>query len=73
MSAVAIYPASLDIVIRYVAQMSGVLLAHWEHEFLDDTVKIVNECPFGICEVQFRSVIWAPRLGQRLCRSFHLR
>ena len=50
----------------YVPQMGGVLLAHWEHEFLDDTVKIINECPFGVCEVQFRSIIWAPKLGQKL-------
>ena len=52
--------------------MGGVLLAHWEHEFIDDTVKIVNECPFGVCEVQFRSVVWAPKLGQKLCKPFFL-
>ena len=56
-----------DACCRYVPQMNGVLLAHWEHEFLDDTVKIINECPFGVCDVQFRSVLWAPKAGQRLC------
>ena len=54
---------------RYVPQMEGVLLAHWEHEFLDDTVKIIDECPYGVCEVQFRSVVWAPKIGQKLCKS----
>lgn len=47
--------------------MNGVLLAHWEHELLDDTVKIINECPFGVCEVKFYSILWSPKLGQRLC------
>ncbi|GMK56715.1 hypothetical protein CspeluHIS016_0305550 [Cutaneotrichosporon spelunceum] len=51
---------------RYVGQMGGVLLAHWGHEMLDDTVKIVNECPFGVCEVSFQSIIWAPKVGQVL-------
>jgi len=49
--------------------MCGVLLAHGDHEFVDDTVKILNECPFGVCEVEFRSIVWAPKLGQRLCKT----
>jgi DNA-directed RNA polymerase I subunit RPA43 len=53
---------------RYVPQMNGVLLAHWEHELLDDTVSIINECPFGVCEVQFYSILWAPKIGQKLCK-----
>jgi DNA-directed RNA polymerase I subunit RPA43 len=53
---------------RYVPQMNGVLLAHWEHELLDDTVNIINECPFGVCEVQFYSILWAPKIGQKLCK-----
>lgn len=52
---------------RYVPEMGGVLLAHWEHEFVDETVKIINECPFGVCEVQFHSIVWAPKVGQVLC------
>ncbi|KLT42804.1 hypothetical protein CC85DRAFT_245172 [Cutaneotrichosporon oleaginosum] len=51
---------------RYVSQMGGVLLAHWNHEVMDDTVKIVNECPYGVCEVSFHSIIWAPVVGQVL-------
>ncbi|ORX34732.1 hypothetical protein BD324DRAFT_583103 [Kockovaella imperatae] len=57
---------------RYVPQMNGVLLAHWEHEFMDDTVKIINESPYGVCDVQFRSVTWAPKPGQRLTGSHSL-
>ena len=56
---------------RYVPQMGGVLLAHWEHEFADDTVQIINECPYGVCEIQFRSILWAPKVGQRLCEYLH--
>lgn len=55
---------------RYVAQMGGVLLAHWDHELIDDTVKLINECPYGICEVEFYSIIWAPKIGQRLSTCF---
>jgi hypothetical protein len=44
-----------------------VLLAHWEHSFLDDTLKIIDECPYGVCEVEFRALVWAPQIGQRLC------
>lgn len=43
------------------------MLAHWEHSFLDDTLKIIDECPFGVCEVEFRALVWAPQVGQRLC------
>jgi hypothetical protein len=50
-----------------VSQLSGVLLAHWEHEIIDDTVKLINECPFGVFEVEFRSIVWAPKIGQKLC------
>ncbi|WVF66130.1 hypothetical protein IAT40_000869 [Kwoniella sp. CBS 6097] len=53
-------------IMRYVPQMSGVLLAHWDHEFIDDTVKLMNECPFGIVEVEFHSILWAPKIGQKL-------
>lgn len=52
----------------FVPQMGGVLLAHWDHQIGDDTVKIINECPFGVCEVTFASIIWAPRVGQKLCK-----
>lgn len=50
--------------------MGGVLLAHWEHELVDDTVRLMNECPFGIAEIQFESIVWAPRIGQVLCTSY---
>ncbi|WWD22458.1 hypothetical protein CI109_106949 [Kwoniella shandongensis] len=53
-------------IMRYVSQMGGVLLAHWEHSFVDDTTKIMNECPFNIIEVEFHSILWAPKIGQKL-------
>ncbi|KAL1407075.1 hypothetical protein Q8F55_006488 [Vanrija albida] len=51
---------------RYVPQLGGVLLAHTKHEFVDDMVRIINECPFGVVEVQFHSIVWAPKVGQVL-------
>ena len=56
-----------DASFRYVGQMGGVLLAHWDHELEDDTVGIIGDCPYGICQVVFKSIVWAPKLGQRLC------
>jgi DNA-directed RNA polymerase I subunit RPA43 len=35
--------------------------------FTDRTAEIINDCPFGVCEVEFNAVIWAPKVGQRLC------
>lgn len=43
------------------------MLSHWDHTFQDETVQLVNECPFGIAEVEFDSIIWAPKIGQKLC------
>ncbi|WVQ80314.1 hypothetical protein IAT38_002419 [Cryptococcus sp. DSM 104549] len=53
-------------IMRYVPQMEGVLLAHWDHSFDDDTVKILNECPYAIITVEFHSILWAPKIGQKL-------
>jgi hypothetical protein len=35
----------------------------------DDYINLVNECPYGVIEVKFQSIIWAPKLGQRLGKS----
>jgi DNA-directed RNA polymerase I subunit RPA43 len=51
-----------------VSQVQGVLLAHWDHSFLDETLSLINECPFGVADIEFDTLIWAPKLGQRLCR-----
>ncbi|WVR03528.1 hypothetical protein IAU60_000520 [Kwoniella sp. DSM 27419] len=53
-------------IMRYVSQMGGVLLAHWDHDFVDDTVQLINECPFGVIEVEFHAILWAPKIGQKL-------
>ncbi|WRT63747.1 uncharacterized protein IL334_000670 [Kwoniella shivajii] len=53
-------------IMRYVSQMGGVLLAHWDHEFADDSSKLINECPAGVIEVEFHSILWAPKIGQKL-------
>lgn len=58
---------ALTLARRYVPQLDGVLLAHWKHLILDDTVKIINECPFGVCEAEFDALVWAPKIGQKLC------
>ncbi|KAI9635840.1 uncharacterized protein MKK02DRAFT_24769 [Dioszegia hungarica] len=53
-------------VMRYVSHVQGVLLAHWDHTFLDQTVNIINECPFGVADIEFEALIWAPKIGQKL-------
>jgi DNA-directed RNA polymerase I subunit RPA43 len=58
--------AAADLV-RYVSHVQGVLLAHWDHTFLDQTVNIINECPFGVADIEFEALIWAPKIGQKLC------
>lgn len=50
-------------------QVKGVLLAHWDHTFLDESVNLINECPFGVADVEFETLIWAPKLGQKLRES----
>lgn len=29
---------------------------------------MIDECPFGVADVQFETLIWAPKLGQKLCK-----
>jgi DNA-directed RNA polymerase I subunit RPA43 len=48
--------------------LDGILLAHWEHTYLDETASLINECPFGVVDVQFETLVWAPKLGQKLCK-----
>lgn len=74
-AAVVLFPSPSHLLTtrtRYVGQLGGVLLAHWEHEFADDTVKLINECPFGVVEVQFHSIVWAPKVGQLLSGTHSL-
>lgn len=52
--------------------MGGVLLAHWDHAFCDDSVKLINECPFGVTEITFRAIVWAPKVGQVLSGAHSL-
>ncbi|WVN90965.1 uncharacterized protein L203_106210 [Cryptococcus depauperatus CBS 7841] len=55
-----------SMIMRYLPQMGGVLLAHWDHSFEDDTAKIINECPFDVIKVRFHSILWAPKIDQKL-------
>ncbi len=50
-------------------QLEGVLLAHWGHELDDQTVGIIGDCPYGVCEVEFQCILWAPKLDQKLGTS----
>lgn len=54
---------------RYVPQVQGVLLAHWDHTFPDDTVQIINECPYGVLDVEVETIVWSPKVGQKMCES----
>lgn len=54
---------------RYVPQLEGVLVAHYQHEILDNTLKIIDECPYGVGFVEFDAILWSPQVGQKLCQS----
>ncbi|OXC85745.1 DNA-directed RNA polymerase I subunit RPA43 [Cryptococcus neoformans AD1-7a] len=53
-------------IMQYVPEVKGVLIAHWDHSFDDDTAKIINECPFEVVNVEFHAIYWAPKIGQKL-------
>lgn len=45
------------------------LLAYSNVEFDDTTANIVNDCPFAVCDIWFDAVVWAPKIGMKLCES----
>ncbi|KIR37292.1 DNA-directed RNA polymerase I subunit RPA43 [Cryptococcus deuterogattii 2001/935-1] len=57
-------------IMQYLPEVKGVLIAHWDHSFDDDTAKIINECPFEVVNVEFHAIYWAPKIGQKL-RGIH--
>lgn len=54
------------LVARYVPALRGVMLSHSNAQFLSQTAKIINECPFAICDVGFDATVWSPQVGTKL-------
>lgn len=44
-------------------------MAYSNVEFDDTTANIVNDCPFAVCDIWFDAVVWAPKIGMKLCES----
>ncbi|KAG8972688.1 hypothetical protein FRB90_010167 [Tulasnella sp. 427] len=55
-----------SMVMKHIPSLKGVVLAHSNIQFLEDTAQILNECPFTICNVGFDALVWSPRVGMRL-------
>ncbi|KAE8267806.1 hypothetical protein A4X09_0g4536 [Tilletia walkeri] len=53
-------------VMRYVPQLNGILIAHEEHTFLTGTAEIRSDSAFATVPVKVKCTIWAPSIGMRL-------
>ncbi|GAC96875.1 hypothetical protein PHSY_004459 [Pseudozyma hubeiensis SY62] len=54
------------LVMRYVPQLSGVLITHSPTRFLQDTAVFSADSAFATAAVGFECVVWTPRIGQML-------
>lgn len=54
------------LVMRYVPQLSGVLITHSPTRFLQDTAVFSADSAFATAEVGFECVVWRPKIGQML-------
>ncbi|SPO21507.1 related to Rpa43 - 43 kD subunit of DNA-directed RNA polymerase I [Ustilago trichophora] len=54
------------LVMRYVPQLSGVLITHSPTRFLQDTAVFSADSAFATANVGFECVVWRPKIGQML-------
>ena len=54
------------LVMRYVPQLSGVLITHAPTRFLQDTAVFSADSAFATANVGFECVVWRPKIGQVL-------
>lgn len=54
------------LVMRYVPQLSGVLITHAPTRFLQDTAVFSADSAFATAAVGFECVVWRPKIGQLL-------
>ncbi|PWZ03396.1 hypothetical protein BCV70DRAFT_16259 [Testicularia cyperi] len=54
------------LVMRYVPQLSGVLITHSPTRFLQDTAVFSADSAFATASVGFECVVWRPKIGQVL-------
>ncbi|CEH12311.1 DNA-dependent RNA polymerase I [Ceraceosorus bombacis] len=55
-----------SLLIRYIPQLSGVLIAHDEHMFLRSSAAIDGDGAFATIPAAIKALVWAPQVGQRL-------
>ncbi|KAK0555383.1 hypothetical protein OC845_000255 [Tilletia horrida] len=53
-------------VMRYVPQLGGILIAHEDHTFLSEAASIKADSAFATALVKVKCTIWAPAIGMRL-------
>ncbi|CAD6977493.1 unnamed protein product [Tilletia controversa] len=53
-------------VMRYVPQLNGILIAHENHTFLAGAAEIRADSAFATAPVKVKCTIWAPSIGMRL-------
>ncbi|EST06063.1 RNA polymerase Rpb7, N-terminal [Kalmanozyma brasiliensis GHG001] len=54
------------LVMRYVPQLSGVLITHSPTRFLQDTAVFSADSAFATAQVGFECTVWRPKIGQML-------
>ncbi|KAK1232633.1 hypothetical protein PQX77_004195 [Marasmius sp. AFHP31] len=61
-----------SMLMRYIPAFEGVVLAHSNLEFLEQTASIKGDCPFLICKISFDATVWRPRVGMKLVGKINL-
>ncbi|KAH7108247.1 hypothetical protein BKA62DRAFT_15551 [Auriculariales sp. MPI-PUGE-AT-0066] len=55
-----------SMLMRYIPALQGVMLSHSNIHFLEQKASFVGACPFAVCTVAFRALVWGPSIGMRL-------
>ncbi|CCJ29645.1 unnamed protein product [Pneumocystis jirovecii] len=53
-------------ILSYLPNIQGIMLAHRNCEFIDKTAKIYHESPFAFAWVQFEMLVWKTKTGDFL-------
>ncbi|KZW00259.1 hypothetical protein EXIGLDRAFT_711428 [Exidia glandulosa HHB12029] len=55
-----------SMMMRYIPALEGVMLAHSDLRFLQEKASLVGACPFAVCTIGFRALVWGPTIGMKL-------
>ncbi|EJD52759.1 hypothetical protein AURDEDRAFT_55684 [Auricularia subglabra TFB-10046 SS5] len=55
-----------SMLMRYIPALQGVLLSHSNLRFQQDKAAIIGACPFAVCTIAFRALVWGPTIGMKL-------